>query len=75
MNIWREIDVAGAGLVAPDTDSGTEELLRKFLALTPAERVAKSRAGIALYRERFTSRAAGEGLLQVLKDIALVRPT
>lgn len=38
VNIWREIDDAGAGFVDRDTVDGATSLLRRWLALGPVER-------------------------------------
>ncbi len=40
VNIWREIEQDNAGLVDDDTAAGTQRLLRRWLALAPAERSA-----------------------------------
>jgi glycosyltransferase involved in cell wall biosynthesis len=36
VNIWREVEAAAAGLVAPDTQAGVDALLERYLALDPA---------------------------------------
>ncbi|MGD1070147.1 MAG: glycosyltransferase [Bryobacteraceae bacterium] len=38
VNIWREIESAGAGLVAPDDVDGTAALLKRWAALSSEER-------------------------------------
>ena len=38
INIWREIDADGAGIVNPDTVEGTEKTLRHWLALDEKKR-------------------------------------
>ena len=43
VNIWREVEASGSGLVEPDTLDGTRNLIRRFHALSPAERDAMSR--------------------------------
>ncbi len=40
VNIWPQIQAEGVGLVDDDTLEGTEQLLRRWLALPPAERQA-----------------------------------
>jgi glycosyltransferase involved in cell wall biosynthesis len=37
VNIWREVEAAGGGFVEPDTEEGTKNLIRKFVALPPEE--------------------------------------
>ena len=36
VNIWREVEAAEAGLVEPDTEDGTRNLIRRFIALSPS---------------------------------------
>ncbi len=70
VQIWREIEAAGAGLVEADTLAGTEALLRRFLALGPAGRQAMGTRGRAAYLERFNIQAAGEELIAILESIS-----
>ena len=37
VNIWREVEAANAGFVEPDTEDGTRNLIRRFIALTSEE--------------------------------------
>ncbi|GAA5118396.1 glycosyltransferase [Luteolibacter yonseiensis] len=46
VNIWREIDGAGAGMVADDSVEGTKESLSRWFSLTDAEK--KEMAGNAM---------------------------
>src|SRR4029453_3912868 len=44
-NIWREVDPAGAGFWAPDTECGTVMLLQRWLDVSEDEqRIMRSRA-------------------------------
>lgn len=52
VNIWREVQSANAGLVEPDTLEGTRNLMRRFTALSDAERAQmarNARAGFLKY--------------------------
>lgn len=52
VNIWREVEAARAGLVAPDTLEGTKSLIAQFVAMQPAERTRMAedaRAGFLRY--------------------------
>lgn len=52
VNIWREVQASGSGLVEPDTLEGTRSLIRRFYAQSEAERgdmVRKARAGFQRY--------------------------
>ncbi|QHE75921.1 glycosyltransferase [Hydrogenophaga sp. PBL-H3] len=69
VNIWREIDNAGAGLVADDTVEGTRSLLTRWLALEPAARADMSRAASQLFNNRFTVSAMAASLLRVIDPI------
>jgi glycosyltransferase involved in cell wall biosynthesis len=40
VNIWREVEAAGAGLVANDSKDGIDSLLTRWLGLSHAERTA-----------------------------------
>jgi glycosyltransferase involved in cell wall biosynthesis len=67
VNIWREIDAAGAGFVETDSVAGTERALRRWLA-TPADEQArmKERAA-ALFSQRFSADAMATSLLDVVR--------
>ncbi len=69
VNIWREIEQAGAGLVEPDTQQGTSALLERWSNTTPHERADMKRAATSLYEDRFTAAAAAEDLADVLHEI------
>jgi len=73
VNIWREVEQAGAGLVAPDTLKGTEHTLRRWLALKNTERRTMRTRCRPLFDEKFTVRAAAMGLVQVLEDVIAAR--
>jgi len=66
VNIWREIEEDGAGLVAEDTEEGTARLLRRWLALTPAEARRMRRNARCCFATRFEIGAAAEGLMETL---------
>ena len=53
VNLWREIEADGAGLVAPDTLEGTRQLLGRWLALPAEERGRDGPPGAGLFREPF----------------------
>jgi glycosyltransferase involved in cell wall biosynthesis len=71
VNIWREVQRAGAGLIADDTDVGTERLLESWLALAEPERLAMRTAAVPAFREHFEIEALVtrlHGLLQAAPD-------
>jgi glycosyltransferase involved in cell wall biosynthesis len=70
VNIWREIDAAGAGLVAADTLAGTTELLQRWLHLDPIAKQRMSRNGRELFQSRFHIDASARSLAQVMQQHA-----
>lgn len=73
VNIWREVEAAGAGFVAPDDLAGTVSLLRRFLSVDPAGRAAMGEAARRCFEANFDVRAAATSLLGVLGRAAQVR--
>ncbi|HEX8330743.1 MAG TPA: glycosyltransferase [Hymenobacter sp.] len=67
INIWREIDAAGAGLVADDTAAGTRDLLARWARLTAAEKQAMGRRARAAFEEYFAVGPATARLLGALE--------
>jgi glycosyltransferase involved in cell wall biosynthesis len=66
VNIWREIKLGGAGLVASDTLQGTTDMLREWLSLTAGERQLMGQRARELFRSRFTVDAMATSLLEVV---------
>jgi glycosyltransferase involved in cell wall biosynthesis len=54
VNISPEIEADQAGLVEPDTQDGTDNLLRRWLAMTPAERDAMAARCCPTFRRRYS---------------------
>ncbi|MDP9084943.1 MAG: glycosyltransferase [Pseudomonadota bacterium] len=67
VNIWREIEQAGAGFVAPDTVDGTESSLRRWAGLDAAARAEMKIRANATFKEHFTLDAMTTSLLDTLK--------
>ena len=53
VNIWREVECDGAGLVESDDLEGTTRLLRRWCALIPEERDTMSRNAARCFSARF----------------------
>jgi glycosyltransferase involved in cell wall biosynthesis len=70
VNIWREISHDGAGIVAPDTAQGTEQLLKRWLALGSLERAEMGARASALFARRFTVDAMATGLIDTIQEAA-----
>ncbi len=66
VNIWREIEQDGAGLVASDTLEGTIDTLRRWLALPPAEAAAMREAARRCFHARFQVGQVAETLVRIL---------
>lgn len=68
VNIWREIEAGGGGLVADDTLDGTRQNLQRWLALTPeASRKMGAQAHDTFLRH-FTVEAMAQGMLTLIQQ-------
>ena len=70
INIWREVQADGAGLVASDTVDGTAQNLRRWLELDPASRATMRAQARESFKRRFTVDAMSRDLLRVLQPHA-----
>lgn len=70
VNIWREIEMDGCGLVSPDSLQGTERSLRSWLSLDIDQRKTMSVNATRTFRKRFTAAAMVTSVLEVLVDTA-----
>jgi glycosyltransferase involved in cell wall biosynthesis len=68
VNIWREVEQDGAGIVAEDTQAGTQELIARWQALAPEARARMGVAAAQSFKRRFTVDAMAESLLAVLGE-------
>ncbi len=66
VNIWREVEAAGAAFVAPDTAEGTRLLLERWQALPAAGRETMRAAATRCFTERFEISRAADSLLAEL---------
>jgi glycosyltransferase involved in cell wall biosynthesis len=70
VNIWREIEADGAGLVAEDTLAGSCDLLRSYLAL-PEEKIQLMRQlARQCFEQRFEIKKAASTLHGILASVA-----
>ena len=67
INIWREIERDGAGLVTADTLVGTVQGLRRWLALSETQRAEMRARAASCFQQRFTIAATAAGLLRVVR--------
>jgi glycosyltransferase involved in cell wall biosynthesis len=70
VNIWREIEQDGAGIVAHDDLEGTCSLFQQWLAMTGAERETMKARACECFRNRFEIGEATGALLRELKGVA-----
>ncbi|HEY9825445.1 MAG TPA: glycosyltransferase [Stenomitos sp.] len=67
VNIWREIEQDGAGLVSNDDVSGTTEILRKWLNLSIEEKQKMRENAEKCYFSRFNIANVAENLEEIMK--------
>ncbi len=70
VNIWREIQNAGAGLVDEDTQTGVDRLLGDWLALTAAQRQAYRARALPCFEQCFEMQKTTAQLLDALAEVA-----
>jgi glycosyltransferase involved in cell wall biosynthesis len=68
VNIWREIEQDGAGLVGPDTLAGTVQALRQWLSLSRADVAAMRIAALRCFQARFQIGQVAETLVRIISD-------
>lgn len=68
VNIWREIQAEGAGLVAPDTLQGTIETLRQWSRMPLDERQAMRGRARSCFLRRFEIQSAASILINTLSN-------
>jgi glycosyltransferase involved in cell wall biosynthesis len=73
VNIWREVEAAGAGRVGADTQEGVEHMLRNWLLTSAVEKTAMRPLAREGFLKRFHIDAATADLLRVLALAAGVR--
>jgi glycosyltransferase involved in cell wall biosynthesis len=74
INIWREIEADGAGLVENDDLSGTINLLKRWLALPASARDAMQQKARECFAGRFEIERATDSLLAVIANPTSPRP-
>jgi len=69
VNIWPFIERQEAGLVEPDTESGTERLLARWLALGPDDRLKMQVNARRCFNEHFNLKTLLPSYLETLKEV------
>ena len=71
VNIWREVESSGAGIIDDDDSSGTARLLKNWASL-PVERKAAMRAAASrCFEQNFLIQRGAEQLHRTLVDVIL----
>ena len=68
VDIWREIEGAGAGFVEPDTVDGATALFRRWFDLPPASRAAISETAVELFDAQFNVARTGPALIKTIQE-------
>lgn len=66
VNVWRDVEEGGAGLVGNDDLTGVAGLLDRFLALPAAEKKAMGRRARQAFEARFDLGKSGQELIRAL---------
>lgn len=74
VNIWREIQEAGAGVIQPDTQAGANELLAQWLGLSADQRSAMRTNALRCFEKNFDIRTVTQNLLAALEDVVPSAP-
>jgi glycosyltransferase involved in cell wall biosynthesis len=67
VNLWREVAVEGAGLIAPDTQDGADTLLETFMSMDSEARKAMEVRGRQCFEKHFQMESAANKLLSIIK--------
>jgi glycosyltransferase involved in cell wall biosynthesis len=67
INIYREIESDGAGMVGPDTFPGTFGVLKKWLGLTEQEKEQYTQSARLCYENRYAEAVAAKAMLDIIK--------
>jgi glycosyltransferase involved in cell wall biosynthesis len=70
VNIWREIEDDGAGIVADDTLEGTCKLLQSYGTLPQSQKLIMRQTARDCFEQRFEIKKAAETLHTILASIA-----
>lgn len=74
VNIWREIESDGVGLVEPDDQEGADRLLKRWQELSQEERREMSQRAVCSFERRFEIREAARFLIRTLKTLTDAPP-
>jgi glycosyltransferase involved in cell wall biosynthesis len=69
VNIWREVDADGAGIVGEDTLDGTCRMLLSYLAMSEENKRAMRRCARSCFERRFEIKKAAANLEAILSGV------
>jgi glycosyltransferase involved in cell wall biosynthesis len=69
VNIWREVEQHGAGMVESDSLEGTKNLFRRWASLPEGERETMRGNAKRCFENKFALRIAGDKFIEVLRAI------
>ena len=69
VNIWREIEQDGAGLVANDDLDGTRWLMRRWFGMSAADKQLMSARARESFLNRFEIRRSAQSVIDVLSPL------
>lgn len=69
VNIWREIEAAGAGLVSEDNQNGVSQLLRQFLAMPQEGAAQMGEIARRMFLDNYEINKVAEKLLVTLASL------
>jgi glycosyltransferase involved in cell wall biosynthesis len=66
VNIWREIQEAGAGLIESDDQAGTDKLIRHWMGLSQSEVQRMRAATVSTFNARFEIQQAARSMIEAI---------
>jgi glycosyltransferase involved in cell wall biosynthesis len=74
VNIWREIEASGGGIIVDDTQAGVTDMLTRWVNMSDSEKAAMRQAALGGYEANFRMEVASANLFEVLsREIAARR--
>lgn len=68
VNIWKEIDSVGAGIINEDTIEGTIKSLEKFLSMSKTDLDKMRKQAFLVYNQFFDVKTASNKLIEVISE-------
>jgi hypothetical protein len=68
VNIWREIEAAGAGIVGDDTEAGTSDILEAWVANQSQIRERGPAAAAECFKQNFSIHQSAKRLVEAIRQ-------